>query len=74
MKEDANYYIESYETRRKNRMIRISILVILILIVVITSFKSGQKFYEIKNTNFDSVSTKVDSNIAKWKFKVKIIY
>lgn len=55
-------------------MIRISILVILILIVVITSFKSGQKFYEIKNTNFDSVSTKVDSNIAKWKFKVKIIY
>ncbi|MCI8277608.1 MAG: hypothetical protein HFJ46_06860 [Clostridia bacterium] len=74
MKEDANYYIERYETRRKNRMIRISILVILILIVVITSFKSGQKFYEIKNTNFDSVSTKVDSNIAKWKFKVKIIY
>lgn len=74
MKEDANYYIERYETRRRNRMIRISILVILILIVLITSFKSGQKFYEIKNTNFDSVSTKVDSNIAKWKFKVKIIY
>lgn len=74
MNEEAKYYIERYESKRKNRLIKIIILIILLLIVIITSFKTGQRFYEIKNTNFNSIDAKVDSNIAKWKFKVKIIY
>lgn len=60
--------------KRKNIVIQILILIILIIIVIITSFKSGQKYYYIKNTQFDNGNAIVDSNIAKWYFKATIIY
>ena len=48
------------------------ILIILIIIVIITSFKSGKRFFEIKNTNFDDSYSKVDSSIAYWYFNAEI--
>lgn len=74
MSENKYYSIKEYEKIRKKRIIKIIVLIILILLVIITGFKTGQKFYEIKNTNFNAVNTSINSNIAKWRFKVKIIY
>lgn len=54
------------------RIIKIIILIILIIIVIITSFKSGKRFFEIKNTNFDDSYSKVDSSIAYWYFDAEI--
>ena len=44
----------------KRRMIKIIILIILIIFVIITSFKSGERFFEIKNANFDEWSFEND--------------
>ena len=74
MSEKKYYYIQEYEKVRKKRIIKIIILIILILIVMITGFRTGQKFYEIKNTNLNAVNTSVNSSVAKWKFNVKIVY
>lgn len=54
------------------RIIKIIILIILIIIVIITSFKTGKRFFEIKNTNFDDSYSKVDSCIAYWYFDAEI--
>lgn len=74
MNEYNTYNLQEYEKMRKKRIWKILILIILLLLIIITGFKTGQKFYEIKNTNLNAVNTSVNSNIAKWKFKVKIIY
>ena len=58
---------------RVKRIIKLMILIILIIIVIITSFKSGKRFFEIKNTNFDDSYSKVDSSIAYWYFNAEII-
>ena len=57
---------------RVKRIIKLMILIILIIIVIITSFKSGKRFFEIKNTNFDDSYSKVDSSIAYWYFNAEI--
>lgn len=74
MNERKYYSVKDYEKLKNKRIRRIILIIILILIIVLTGFRTGQKFYEIKNTNLDSVNTNVNSSIAKWNFKVKIIY
>lgn len=74
MSENNRIDIEEYEAKRRKRIIKILLIIILLLLIIITSFKTGQKFYEIKNTNLNSVNTKIDSSVAKWNFNVKIIY
>ncbi len=60
--------------RMKNELyIKILILIILILMVIVTSFRTGRKFYLIMNTYFDNTTGEVKSNVAKWNFNVKII-
>lgn len=56
----------------KRRMIKIIILIILIIFVIITSFKSGERFFEIKNANFDESYSTVGSSVAYWYFDVEI--
>lgn len=63
-----------FKKEKNQRNIKLIILIILIIIVIVTSFKSGERFFEIKNSSFDKAYSKVDSNVAKWCFSVKIVY
>lgn len=58
----------------KELFIKILILIILVLLILVTSFRSGEKFYIIKNTYFGEKTTKVESGLARWKFEAKVIY
>lgn len=71
---ERRYTIKDYKEMKNKRIKRIIILILIILLIVLTSFRTGQRFYEIKNTNLNSVNAKGNSDIAKWNFKVKIIY
>lgn len=59
---------------QKELVIKILILIILILLIVITSFRSGEKFYLLKNAYFGDNDTNIGSSIARWNFEAKIIY
>lgn len=82
MEENENKRIEkeivktkNNEDKEKNRkIIKLILLIILIIIVIITSFKSGERFFEIKNSNFDNSYSKINSDVAKWCFDVTIKY
>lgn len=49
------------------------IVVILILLIVITDFRSGEKFFILQNTNLDSGNNSIETNIKRWDFNVKVI-
>ncbi len=58
----------------KELIVKLLILIVLILLILITSFRSGEKFYTLKNTYFGETRTKVESGVARWKFEARIIY
>lgn len=53
--------------------IKLIIFIILILLLILTSFNTGRKFYILKNTYFNNTEGKVNSSVAKWYFNAKII-
>lgn len=57
----------------KELVIKLLVLIILLLLILVTSFRSGEKFYVLKNTYFGELSTKVESGLARWKFEVKVV-
>ena len=59
--------------KRNSFMIKLIILIILLIIVIICSFKTGQKFYILKNTYFDTTMSKTSSTVARWYFNARII-
>lgn len=61
------------KTKEYSFEIYLIILILLLILIFITSFKSGEKIYYLlnKNTNETPVIT---SDIAEWKFKVRIEY
>lgn len=68
--------MKKYDENKKFKIrfyIRILILIILILLVLLTSFKTGRKFYLLKNTFFDSTTGNIESGIARWNFEARII-
>lgn len=58
----------------KELIFKILILIFLILLIFTTSFRSGEKFYVLKNTYFGETETKVKSGVARWKFEAKVRY
>ncbi len=60
--------------QHKNFIIKIILLIIFVIIILVTGFKSGQKFYILKNTNFDATQSYVDSGVARWYFDASIKY
>ena len=61
------------KNKRKNEfIIKLIILLILLITIIICSFKTGQKFYILKNTYFDTTKANTNSEIAKWYFNAKI--
>ena len=48
------------------------LIVIIFLIMIITTFNIGKKFYYIKNTLQNSEKIYYKTEIAKWNFNVKI--
>lgn len=55
-------------------IIKIIIIIILLIICIITSFRTGQKYYDLKNSQFTSSNSEIDTDIAKWKFRVTVVY
>ncbi len=62
----------SKKNLKKELFIKILILIILIFLVVITTFKTGRKFYLLTNTYFENTKGFVNSKLARWNFNVKI--
>ena len=59
---------------KKELIVKLLILVFLVLIIFTTSFRSGEKFYILKNTYFGESQTKIKSGLAKWRFEARIKY
>ncbi len=58
----------------KELVIKILLLVLLILLIGITSFKTGTKYYLLKNMNLDdNTPASVESGVARWYFNARII-
>lgn len=57
---------------KRNLMIKVMFFLILWIILGITSFKTGQKFYILKNTYFNTTQSKTNSSIARWYFDARI--
>ena len=57
---------------KKKLYIRILILIILIFLVIITSFKTCKKIYFVTNTFLENNKGISNSKIARWNFTVKI--
>ncbi len=51
---------------------RILIVIIFLIMIIITTFNIGKKFYYIKNTLQNSEKIYYKTEIAKWNFNVKI--
>lgn len=52
--------------------IKLVILIILFLIIIISSFKTGERIFILRNTNFDAQEVETKSEIAKWYFNAVI--
>ena len=52
----------------KKLIIKLLILIVLILLIFTTSFRSGEKFYVLKNTYLGDIETKIESGLARWKY------
>ena len=57
----------------KELYIKLIILIVLIFLIIITSFNTGRKFYILKNTYFENSTGEIHSIIARWNFNVRII-
>lgn len=58
----------------KEILIKIIISIVFIVLTIITSFNSGRKFYELKNTIMNNYQkTKIDFELADFNFNVKFI-
>lgn len=58
----------------KELIVKILILLVLVLLIFTTSFRSGEKYYILKNTYFGESQSKVKNKLARWKFEAKIHY
>ena len=54
-------------------IMRLIILVILLIILIICSFKTGQKYFLLKHTYFDTTISETNSQVARWYFNARII-
>lgn len=57
----------------KELYIKLIILIVLIFLIIITSFNTGRKFYILKDTYFENSTGEIHSIIARWNFNVRII-
>ena len=58
--------------KKDNIIVKLIILIIFLIILVICSFKTGQKFYVLKHTYFDTTVSETNSEIARWYFNAII--
>jgi len=63
---------DKYKKIDKAIIIKLLILIILVLIIMIISFKTGEKFYILQNTNNNLQNTNVSGDITRWNFNVKV--
>lgn len=53
--------------------IKLLIFIILVLLVIITSFNTGRKFYILKNTYLENSKGEINSGVARWNFSARVI-
>ena len=61
------------KTKKHSFGIYLVILILLLILTFITSFKSGEKIYYFLNKNNNEIPI-ITSNIAEWKFNDRIEY
>ena len=54
--------------------LKIFLIIILLIICIVTSFVTGQKYYDLKNTQLKNSNSQISTDIAKWKFRVTVVY
>lgn len=54
--------------------VKLIIAIILLILCIITSFKTGQKYYELVNSGFNDSTAHIQSDMAKFKFSARIVY
>ncbi len=58
----------------KELILKILFLIVLIILIGITSFRSGNKFYLLKNMYLNGkTDATAESNVSRWSFSAKII-
>lgn len=58
---------------KKELYIKLLIFIILVLLIIITSFNTGRKFYILKNTYLENSKGEINSGVARWNFSARII-
>ncbi len=49
------------------------IVIILLILCIITSFRTGQRFFEIGHSDFGNSQSNISSDIAKFCFDARIV-
>ncbi len=62
------------EKIRVRDYIRVIIAILLLILCIITSFRTGQKYYELRNSRFDDSESYVESDVAEFRFRVLVRY
>ena len=54
-------------------LILLIIVIILLILCIITSFRTGQKFFEMRHSDFGDTQSIINSDIAKFHFDARIV-
>ena len=65
MDEKEEYKLRDY--------ILLIIVIILLILCIITSFRTGQRYYEISHAGFEDSKSNVNSDVAKFYFDAHLI-
>ena len=58
---------------KKELYIKLLFFIILVLLVIITSFNTGRKFFILENTYLENCKGQINSGIARWNFCARVI-
>lgn len=54
--------------------LKLILIIISLIVCIVTSFVTGQKYYDLKNTQLKDSNSQISTDIARWKFRVTVVY
>jgi hypothetical protein len=64
---------EDDEEFRIKDFVLIIIVIILLILCILTSFRTGQKYFELSHAGFGNSQSNVNSDVAKFYFDARLI-
>jgi flagellar basal body-associated protein FliL len=64
------------DEKKENKLLlylKIILIILLLIICVVTSFRTGQKYFLLRNTQFEDSNSNIETDIAKWNFEARIV-